>query len=257
MAAPTAAKRFVQKMDGRDNMGIPNTNDKTPTACPLCPKISKGLFGLQMHMVHIHKRRLDGNGTLLPEVSAEPASVKGARPGSNGTLGGFFKDGVYSCPDCRKVFKYPTGFGKHRQTAHGISGSSNSALAVRQSASENPKPKFKDGFFHCPECKFKHTKAVVIGTHRRSKHGIAGKSAGTVPAKRQLTLTNGGKTPHENGLAIQTHDDDSQVAYDPVPYAIAVGSVKEFCRNFAEEHGLVTRVFTRQFAELFLRSARR
>jgi hypothetical protein len=237
------------------------SQDKTPTQCPLCPKVLNGIFGLRMHLAMLHKRHLDSAGNLLPEGT--PSSkhrkkaapeYKGARPGPNGVMGEFFKDGKYHCPDCLREFAYPTAFGRHRQIAHGVPGSK---AGVKVDA-DPAKPKFKNGFYRCPECSFKHVKAVVVGTHRRSKHGIQGRSAGAVAARNQLSLpTNGGKT-HEISRTVetQTHT-NGEAAYDPIPYALAVGSIKEFCRNFAEEHGLVTRVFTRQLAELFLREARR
>lgn len=198
-------------------------------------------------------------------------------------------DTPFKCPDCPATFKLPTGLGIHRRMKHGIMGSAPSTLAARQKveagkaalkklpapvslAASATKPTTKkvtkhggeSGKFQCPECPMSFTYARVLGKHRAAKHGVAGASKSALLKQRhnlERHTTNGHSTALETlpppDPANHSANPHSAASLDPLAYAIAVGSVKEFCRNFAEEHGIVTKQFTRQFAELFLREARR
>jgi uncharacterized C2H2 Zn-finger protein len=158
----------------------------------------------------------------------------------------------FPCADCSLTFATETGLAMHRGKLHKI-------------APELP--------FKCPECPRSFGRAVELGNHLRT-HGVLGTTAKAVQlraetaAKKRLSLS-------VEPVSITTTEqpaanDERQIAnvkkssrvvegppVDVIAYALAVGSIKEFCRNFAEEHGIPTREFTRQCAELFYREARR
>lgn len=155
-----------------------------------------------------------------------------------------------------------------------------SAAAVSPAAepsTEEPTTVVAGPPFVCPECKEDtFTSRAHLGRHRRWRHGVLGKHTkqavanGDVevpePRRRGRPLgsrkqstdiqlverTNNAHVTNPSSNGHQVH-----ASLDPLAYALAIGSVKEFCRNFAEEHGIPTREFTRQFSELFLREARR
>jgi hypothetical protein len=119
----------------------------------------------------------------------------------------------------------------------------------------------------CPECgrdDFKRN--ADLGRHRRFTHNIRGTSHDrkTTHALERTPQANeaGSRKIHSgaNQPTLPNTEAPTPTAaetFNAVTYAIALGAVKEFCRHHAEEHGIPTRQFTRQFAELFFREARR
>jgi predicted RNA-binding Zn-ribbon protein involved in translation (DUF1610 family) len=187
----------------------------------------------------------------------------------------------HKCPECPKEFLKRTGLGSHLRSAHGIIGSSSTAVAMRLvKAAENGKETQSSTktsgelvtaagtkTFQCPECGQVKKNAAELGKHRRFKHGVLGREA----AKNQLAKSShpeglernekrrsiGNQTVSSNQPSHIAYDGSRAPALDPIAYALAVGSLKEFCRNAAEEHGIPSREFTRHCAELLLREARR
>lgn len=200
--------------------------DATPVLCPKCGKPCKGEFGLTMHMLTAHKEAKaskpapkaaskKASKAAPPPKAVKKAPVKVTLPAPVPVPVNLVPEDappvsdkkVYPCPDCPKVYKYPTALGLHRKKVHGISGSSKSAMALHKQKSNIPQ-------------------------------------GGVVEDER-------------SSAAINPKAKDFQAPGDPLAYAICLGSVKEQCRRFAEEHGIPTREFTRGLAELFLREARR
>lgn len=115
----------------------------------------------------------------------------------------------------------------------------------------------------CPECKEGGFKSKAhLGRHRRKDHHIPGREAQRALNKSNQTSLE--RSPADASSAFSQSEQpqlsssstvSSDVVLRAVTQAIAVGSVKELCRNFAEEHGYPTKQFTREFAELFLREA--
>jgi hypothetical protein len=106
----------------------------------------------------------------------------------------------------------------------------------------------------------------VLGLHRRHTHGVISpaklKAQAVAEKKQQLALTERTQSVNDKISSPSSRGEGGENAasspsFDPIAYALAIGSLKEFCRHFAEEHGIPTRDFTRQCAELFLREARR
>jgi uncharacterized C2H2 Zn-finger protein len=187
----------------------------------------------------------------------------------------------HKCPECPKEFLKRTGLGSHLRSAHGIMGTSSTAVAMRiAKAAENGMQtqtlRKTSGepaaagttTFQCPECDEVKKNAAELGKHRRFKHGVLGREA----AKNQLAKSShpeglerknekrrsiGNQTDSSNQPSHVTYDGSRAPSLDPIAYALAVGSLKEFCRNAAEEHGIPSREFTRHCAELLLREARR
>ncbi|HTF61199.1 MAG TPA: hypothetical protein VK638_00660 [Edaphobacter sp.] len=202
----------------------------------------------------------------------------------------------FKCPKCDRTFLAGPGLGSHMKTAHGIPGKALSTLHARRKKmdpvqemlptleEEAPTvPETEEGSLPekklvCPECGqgFNGPQGPqALGRHRRSSHGVIGRytkeniAAGVgVPKKRgrprkeenqptQLQPASPERLHHA-----QRHDSNNGEVHQPpaldyIAYALAVGGLKEFCRNFAESHGLPTREFTKQCAELFLRETRR
>lgn len=119
------------------------------------------------------------------------------------------------------------------------------------------------GEFQCPECDRTFKYARVLGKHRSAAHDVPGKTSAQYQQSKQNKLERQihGKNGHDTSLETLSPTTVTTAgnppAIDPLAYAVALGSVKEYCRHFADEHGIPTRYFTRQFAELFLREARR
>jgi uncharacterized C2H2 Zn-finger protein len=129
--------------------------------------------------------------------------------------------------------------------------------------------------FVCPECKDdSFTTRAHLGRHRRNAHAIEGiaakyskkvkqeleepepKRRGRPPGSRnQSTELQLERTLSHNAHSSNGHQ--VHAALDPTPFALTVGSIKEFCRHAAEEHDIPTRQFTRLCAELFFAQTRR
>jgi hypothetical protein len=106
----------------------------------------------------------------------------------------------------------------------------------------------------------------VLGLHRRHTHGVISpaklKAQAVAEKKQQLALTERTQSVNDKISSPSSRGEGGENAasspsFDPIAYALAIGSLKEFCRHFAEEHGIPTRQFTRQCAELFFRETRR
>ncbi len=160
---------------------------------------------------------------------------------------------AHKCPECERTFAYAKALGSHRLRVHGVPGSSAGATRKRElSATETSE-------ITCPECSLPMKSKIELGKHLQRKHGVPGKSTQKRLAKQnQLALHKPSeRESHHEQIDRPSAKEFSSPAIDPIAFALAVGQVKEFCRSFAEEHDLPTRLFTRQFAELFLREARR
>jgi len=115
----------------------------------------------------------------------------------------------------------------------------------------------------CRECGQDDFKSPAhLGRHRRFKHHISGTAHQKKSSTSLETVPN-----HESATSTQTNGTDPAQQYSSpasvsaalsaVAHALAIGSVKEFLRHFAEEHGYITKQFTRECAELLLRETRR
>lgn len=118
----------------------------------------------------------------------------------------------------------------------------------------------------CPECHKMYGGKMALGKHRGAAHGVKSKSKlyEESRAAKQLpaTTTDVERTNNERQSSASERKsiNNGHVVggeIDPFIFAIAIGQAKEFCRNLAEEHDVPARLFTRQFAELFLRQTRR
>jgi hypothetical protein len=119
----------------------------------------------------------------------------------------------------------------------------------------------KDGFA-CTECERKFDRASALGNHMRG-HGIKSKAelhrekmAKRNPGSQQIQVATSASTERVMTSYEQAGKERTSTI-DPLLYAITLGQIKELCRRIAEEHDVPTKLFTRQFAELFLRETRR
>ncbi len=117
----------------------------------------------------------------------------------------------------------------------------------------------------CSQCSKEFKFPTGLGSHMRRVHGIAGTSKSSLSykkqnknkiSKRKLPITKGvldnvSKTKNE------TEPETITFFNDPIAYFIAVGSLKEFCRNLAKEHGIPETIFTSGCAKLFYDQTRR
>jgi hypothetical protein len=149
----------------------------------------------------------------------------------------------------------------------------------KTTTTEKIHPNVADKKFKCPDCSNSYDRASALGNHRRS-HGYRGthpesvKSRSQTLAKKRLAEAINTEPvslittdqPAENGERQVSNGNGKRVSratavevppVDFIAYALTVGSLKEFCRNSAEEHGIPSREFTRQCAELFYRETRR
>ena len=95
-----------------------------------------------------------------------------------------------SCPECGAKFRFATGLGRHRQTQHGVVGSSTSAKHYHKSGKKHK----------CPECGMAFNGPHYLGRHRQSKHGVVGKSNSSTKARdarRARGLKKGGMPKSE------------------------------------------------------------
>ena len=79
--------------------------------CVHCDFVAKWNGGLKKHVRSKH-----------PQVAPPPKASAAPKHTS----------GTYQCPECARSFSTFTGLGIHRRTAHGVVGSSKSALSVRK-----------------------------------------------------------------------------------------------------------------------------
>jgi len=182
----------------------------------------------------------------------------------------------HKCPHCPRLFVSKTGLGSHLRS-HGIQGSAKSTVAARlakeqaapTSAPQPPAPLL----IICPDCPEKFLNTRMLGLHRRHHHGVVSPTADlralkkqqkelagkpSTPAERSdpVNVTKRSSLKHSNAVEGGNHASPNP-SLDPIAYAICIGSLKEFCRHFAEEHDVPTRQFTRQCAELFYRQTLR
>lgn len=192
--------------------------------CPKCKLPFIGKIALRHHLKNhseYKKRSLDHKHVLVSKI----------KPNAQGK---------FHCPKCDKVF----------DTSHQLTGHQRKHSALLGKPAPTGPP------FLCPECTKPYNKRSALGIHRRAAHGVLGKAH--QPSARQLAQQS--KTSIEVVHAKRSQGPEAfspeVPTADPLAFAIAIGSVTEFCRNFAEEHAYPARQFTRQFAELFLRQAR-
>lgn len=118
----------------------------------------------------------------------------------------------------------------------------------------------------CPECHKMYGGKMALGKHRGAAHGVksnaklyeeqrAAKKQLPPPALPERINHEEQPSTRERKQPSNGHVVTNEI--DPLVFAIAIGQAKEFCRNLAEEHDIPARLFTRQFAELFLRQTRR
>jgi hypothetical protein len=177
----------------------------------------------------------------------------------------------FKCPECPRVFAAPTGLGSHMRT-HGVAGNSPASLAARRAKAKRqsePEPKpipppAMDESLICPECReqgitLTFDNKLRLGHHRHQEHHVIGASKLKMLARlqRQQEGTNGHAIAKIEPPRFPDRNPGEAQAFDPIALALAVGSVKEFCRNFSEEHEYVTKHFTRSVAQLLLRQASR
>jgi hypothetical protein len=202
---------------------------------------------------------------------------------------------LFQCSHCPRTFIKRTGLGSHLRSAHGISGTSVTAIAARTKNQTvppvvvprspaapvaTPDPQISTSALQCPECSATGTIATFpdtkeLGKHRRFKHGIVGRIAEARRARAEIgslkmtnkdaklpperTTTDNASAKSQTGLTFprgEVHQ-NGFAAIDPIALALAVGSVQELCRHLAEEYDAPTRQFTRNVAELLLRQTRR
>jgi uncharacterized C2H2 Zn-finger protein len=224
---------------------VQNTEQKrrvdTPVQCDQCSRTFVNAGALANHKKSAH----------APGALAKAVPVKGE----------------YPCPECSNVYKFAKGLGVHRNKAHGVPGTSTSAVNDRkrkERQSLDKAPANGRGKFPCPECEEVFVFARTLAKHRIARHGAA-PSPQSVKAKanRLARLSNGSGNgtgvPHAptSLSVIEGSGHSKALAGDPFLYAVAIGSIKEYCRNLAEEHDIPARQFARGVAELFRDQARR
>lgn len=170
---------------------------------------------------------------------------------------------LHKCPECPRAFESLHALGVHLSAHRRKDGRAQAAKAL------------KDGLT-CPECSEVFSKPMELGKHRRTKHGVVSPKAeenrrhyeNRKAKLNQLTLSLPitEEKVHEQVVSparqartqVQQQDlPQDRTSIDPLIFAIAIGQVKELCRNLAEEHDVPARLFTRQFSELFRDQARR
>lgn len=170
--------------------------------------------------------------------------------------------GRFKCDLCPAAFAISQQLSSHKRHVH-----PGQAKNPRKRKVQEPEAGVK-----CPECGeyFEHNRR--LGIHRRGTHGVVGMSKGSIASRLETEKKRAAKEAEKNGTAVvavvtphveertRTYERKEQEiapSIDTLALALAVGQVKELCRHIAEEHGVPTTQFARQFAELFLRQARR
>lgn len=167
-------------------------------------------------------------------------------------------DKAFKCTQCDASYDTKTQLSGHMRKH------STKPKKAKQKVGKNSRYDYTP--IECPECGRMCLGKNSLGKHRGAAHGVISKSqleqkqreqrlAVSKPTPTQLARTN-----HEEKQP-STHERKGHVipngAIDPLIFALAIGQAKEFCRHIAEEHDVPTRLFTREFAELFLRQTRR
>jgi hypothetical protein len=247
--------------------------------CPECPKTFAAKTGLGSHM------RTHGITGQSKSALDYHAKKNGVAPAT--TVAG----PPFQCEHCTNSFRTHPALASHMRIVHGVPGKflreldkkKTGELPAATSATVAPTPSPSGPPFICPECKDdSFGSAAHLGRHRRWKHGIIGRFTkekvaaleAEAPRKRGRPAGSGKNVDDTQSTQLQPvervlhHHEQKHVnsnngheasaaIYDPLAYALTIGGLKEFCRRAAEEHGIPTREFTRQCAELFLREARR
>ncbi len=178
----------------------------------------------------------------------------------------------FQCKLCPRNFQMARGLGSHMRAAHGIAGTAKSTVSARErneaiAVSKAPKVPIQQnigGKMKCPECGKTCANRAAFANHRRAAHGVKSK-AQLVRERRaeksgnELAISVPVPTIAEEKIIEKRKPeiDGAGSSVDPLVFAIALGQVKELCRHIAEEHGVPTKLFTRQFSQLFLAEARR
>jgi hypothetical protein len=127
-------------------------------------------------------------------------------------------------------------------------------------------PDKQPGNMECPECKAqgvvrKFNMPHTLANHRRAAHQVKSQNQLDNERKQQKKLAKiGVPVVPEVAMEKENHEPptiEARQQIDPIIFALTVGRVKELCRHIAEEHDVPTRLFTRQFSQLFLQEARR
>jgi hypothetical protein len=172
----------------------------------------------------------------------------------------------FTCPECEEVFDSARILGAHRRSKHGVLGSAPSTIYARNKKKEAEKSAAEHPY-KCPECPASFPLAVSLGTHRRSKHGVLGRthlkdqpkpqkeptpdaaiSTETLPAvptpRRYKPRQNAEVQPpaHEEGIS-------------DVTLTVAYGRFLEFQNGLAREYDLPAGKFARALNGLIYRSA--
>lgn len=202
--------------------------------CPYCPKQVLGVSSVKMHITTKHPDKPMPETFSPADLQHPPTSPDGhiiskhVQPDEHGNL---------PCPECKELIphaKHKPNYkrlGRHRRFAHNIIG-----------------------FKHFNETP-KQTSNGKRAANGSAKTFPSGRRIGR-PRKSQSTERGLIHVPHSPVIEIAATT-ESALSQGDIAYALAVGSIKEFCRNFAEEHDIPTKLFTRSVAELFLRQARR
>jgi len=106
----------------------------------------------------------------------------------------------------------------------------------------------KSGLLICPECSDPFQNARNLGQHRWHRHGVVSPvklKAMAQAEQKQLQPTERMQPVNDKKLRSTSHSGAVEggnhaaavASLDPIAYALAIGSIKEFCRHFAEEHG--------------------
>jgi hypothetical protein len=182
--------------------------------------------------------------------------------------------GYFHCPDCDKKFKRAVLLGVHRRFIHKTLGTSWNSVQRRQKLGQKADSSgataeipvqaaptsSSTGIVSCQDCPAQFPSVRSLNIHRGRAHKTSPIGQAIVPQPSK------GGIPHgSNGSRIaptdQQQDSADQITAAQVnaaiQHALTVGSLKELCRNVAEEQGYAARQFTRDCAELFYRQTRR
>lgn len=179
----------------------------------------------------------------------------------------------YPCTQCDKTFETPAARGSHMRIIHGVAGTSYDSKekrekreALKESKDSSPIKcaEMSDRYteLRCPDCDLAFKGKAALSNHRRAQHGLPRSQEAERRAKYK-TKSDEITVPaviSPEGNSIDKRKPEPEVSHsqiDTLLFAFAVGQIKEQCRRIAEEHDVPTKLFTRQFAELFLREARR
>jgi len=216
--------------------------------CPKCDKTFLSATGLGSHM-RTHGIAGSSASTLAAKKNP-PKSVPSA-------------DGTFQCPVCPKTF----------DTKQGLSGHMGAHSSKPPKAERSQNPHKSTDKIECPECGNSFKGKIALANHRWRTHQVKSqnqldrdRAAARLAVNDDVALAVSpavDPTPKPERQSVHVKRNNGVVEtphsleIDPFAFAIAVGQVKELCRNIAEEHDVPSKQFTRQFAELFLRQTRR